>query len=359
MEQWVEIMMREHVRRHSPKFDWNMNAFGEHGKSYNAYLAAQEERRSMQTHLDGLIQLIEPDASQSAEIQRHLKAIRDGLSTQQSHLDQLVKSVPPMARKPPNADELAEKVFNIPELLEKILLYLSPVDLLRVQRVSHLFFNATEGSPKIQFKMGLRPQENCHITFPPALLELHMFSFTLEPYPWSAESRKALQENEVNIRAGFSGSEKNEMLKLGRRCRDMLICQPPIKTLNAYTRCCHPTWSYRGLNDPVETITVEGGIRMSDLIDAHERITAAHRLCPDADPPEHDDEGFVLPRVSFETKVVTLDDDPALLDTKRHDKKMRDMNNHYTSQGARMRPYIAAKRSGKLFSRLCLKGESC
>jgi hypothetical protein len=359
MEQPFDILM-EHIRSVGLEIARNRNEFRDHGKSYNAYLAAQDEGRSMQTHLDSLVQLIEPEADQSAEIQRHLKAIRDGLSTQQSHLDQLVESVPPMARKPPTTDELAEKVFNIPELLEKILLYLSPADLLRVQRVSHLFFNATEGSPKIQFKMGLRPQENCHITFPPALLEFHMFSFSLEPYTCFGNSRQTLQENEVNIRAGFYGGEKNnKMLKLGKRCRDMLICQPPIKTLNAYTRCCHPTWSWRGATDPVETITVEGGFRMGDLIDVHERITAAHRLCPDADPPEHDDEGFVRPRVSFETRVVTLDDDPALLDRKQHDKRTRDEDNHYTSHAARMRPYIAAKQSGELFSRLCLKDESC
>ena len=359
MDQGFDIMM-EYIRNVGLEIARNRNEFNDHGKSYAAYLGAQEERRSMHTHLDSLIRLIEPAVGQSDEVQRHLKAIRDGLSSQQSYLDQLVKSVPPMARKPPNANILAEKVFNIPELLEKILLHLTPADLLRVQRVSHLFFNATEGSPKIQFKMGLRPQENCHVTFPPALLEFHMFSFSLEPYSCFANSRQALQENEVNIRAGFFGGEKNKMMKLGKRCRDMLICQPPIKTLNAYTRCCHPTWSWRGATDPVETIMVEGGFRMGDLIDAHERITAAHRLCPDADPPEHDDEGFVKPRVSFETRVVTLDNDPALLERKQHDKRTRDEDNHYTTHAARMRPYIAAKQAGKSTGRRSLKwNETC
>jgi hypothetical protein len=57
-----------------------------------------------------------------------------------------------MARKPPNSDELAEKLFSIPEMLERILFYLSPADLLRVQQVSRQFFEATEASPKLQMR---------------------------------------------------------------------------------------------------------------------------------------------------------------------------------------------------------------
>ena len=52
------------------------NDFKEHGESYKAYLAAKEERRSMQTHLDSIMQLIGPGTSQ--EVHRHLKAIKNG-----------------------------------------------------------------------------------------------------------------------------------------------------------------------------------------------------------------------------------------------------------------------------------------
>lgn len=78
-----------------------------------------------------------------------------GLATQHSHLDKLVRSVPPMARKPPNSDELAEKLFSIPEMLERILLYLSPADLLRAQQVSRQFFQAIQASPKLQMRYEL------------------------------------------------------------------------------------------------------------------------------------------------------------------------------------------------------------
>lgn len=147
-----------------------------------------------------------------------------------------------------------------------------------------------------KLRMGLRPQENCHITFPVVTCPYHLFSCSAETYPCLTNSHTLLKDNEVVIKAGFYGADKTPLPKLGKRCRNMLICQPPIKSLNVYTRCCHPSWSWRNTHDPAEVIEVETGVRMGDLIDAYQRITAAHRMCPDAEPPDHDDEGFVKPR---------------------------------------------------------------
>ena len=77
MEQPLDMMM-DYLHRVGLEIARNRNEFIEHGESYNAYLAAQERRKAMQTHLDGLIQLIEPAVGKSVEVQRHLKAIQDG-----------------------------------------------------------------------------------------------------------------------------------------------------------------------------------------------------------------------------------------------------------------------------------------
>jgi hypothetical protein len=68
--------MMEHLHRMGAEIARHRNDFKDHGESYKAYLAAKEERRSMQTHLDSIMQLVGPETSQ--EVQRHLKAIQNG-----------------------------------------------------------------------------------------------------------------------------------------------------------------------------------------------------------------------------------------------------------------------------------------
>ena len=319
------------------------NEFKDHESAYAAYLAAQEQYQSIQAHLDSLTQVLEPAFQGSHEAQKHIQALKQGLIEQQSNLEKIVQSVPPVARKPPGATQLGEKLFAIPELLERILLYLQTTDLLRVQQVNHAFFDATQSSPKIQCKMGLRAQENAHIYFPPASCEPRRFLQYYDTYRYF--STKTVEGNKISFQPCFNNL--NDPPKLGSRCRNMLICQPPVSSISVYTRCCHPTWPWRIPNTPLEKITSESGIRMGDLIDAHKRITADHKLCPDADPSEHDADGFVKSRVCFELILEAQPNDPVLLDKIKYDQSRVEEENKRTALERRMRPYILAKQSGK------------
>jgi hypothetical protein len=52
-------------------------------------------------------------------------------------------------------------------------------------------------------------------------------------------------------------------------------------------------------------------------------------------------------RVSFETRLAAQEDDPALLERRYNDKKRKEEDDRYRTHGERMRPYIAAKQTGK------------
>ena len=138
-----------HCRKMELEYIRIRNDFSDHELSYKAYEDAQNQRQSMQAHLEKIQQLV---GAEGGQLQLHLKALQDGLASQSSSLDKLVKSVPPMARRPPNVDELADRVFSIPELLERILVNLTAGDLLLAMQVNHQFFNAIDASPRIQMR---------------------------------------------------------------------------------------------------------------------------------------------------------------------------------------------------------------
>lgn len=58
---------------------------------------------------------------------------------------------------PPHAKGLAQKVFDIPELLEMILEHLNAITLLGAQEVNRQFHDAVNASTKLQKKLWLVP----------------------------------------------------------------------------------------------------------------------------------------------------------------------------------------------------------
>lgn len=121
----------------------------DHGASYQAYLTAKSQQEEMKAHLEKIQQLA---GSQSNQLQAYVTELQEALASQSSLLDQMLKSIPPLARKSSAAAELADKVFGIPELLERILLNLPTNTLLKVQQVNRHFFDATQASPRIQMQ---------------------------------------------------------------------------------------------------------------------------------------------------------------------------------------------------------------
>ena len=348
--------------------------FKEYEESYNAYLDAQQQSRSMQAQLRSLSMLLSPAMNDSAEIQRQLKSIQDGmllgspnrqllaadlltmrwqlgLALQQTQLDKLVRSIPPVARKPPNADILSARIFAIPEVLERILLFLTILDLLRIQQVSHHFFAITQSSPKLRIRMALSPApEQSHLSFTHSycLFPTFDYFFAIDAVSHARIYDEELAADEVVIKVEPFSSRK--MPKIGKRCREMFICQPPIKLLNVYTRCCRSVYASQNPHGPAEVLRVESGIRLGDLIDAYEQIYASHRLCPDASVVWHDEAGHAEVGPTFRVKFRAQEGDPALLARKEHDRKDDIEKAQRNTHRTRITPYVAAKQIGEYFT---------
>ena len=178
-------------------------------------------------------------------------------------------------------------------------------------------------------------------------MELYALSLSVDSYYGYTNPRLEMAGNEVTMRADIYISERNPLPKPGKRCRNVFMCQPPIKSLRIFTRCCSPSWPFRTTSVPIDTLHVETGIRIGDMLDAYARTAEAHKLCPDAIPDLHDDEGFVIPRISFEANVATLEDDPKLLARRRLDNKRKADNERRTLKEQKLGPYISAKQTGK------------
>lgn len=198
--------------------------------------------------------------------------------------------------------------------------------------------------------MGLRPQQKCHIRFPlggPILGVFRIFTvkhWDPRRYGINLADNTIVVRVDVHRPKGSQGTLPNP----GKRYRDVLICQPPIKAMKTYMNCCSQHRLRTDTRKPCETIKNKNGLRVGDLLDAYLRIPETHRLCPDAHLQLHDEEGFVKPGIYFEAHGATLEDDPELLARLSAKKKASEEWERVRALEPRLRPYMQAKRAGKL-----------
>lgn len=268
----------------------------------------------------------------------------------------------------------AQRVFNVPELLERVLSFISARELLSVQAVNRTFYNMIECSGLLQQRLGLKvlkesfmaspfqgmsrdyldpfaPYVNFSSPFPmfefPALQLHHRpLSQDLEALP--DEEKEPLPRNTIALVAKSSFVRKGKpRFRVGSKCRSIPICQPPVHEMYAYPSCCtqcpfihergvverpldafspmpffmHPAWTPQQplppppdwpRLEPIQTVTSDTGITVGDLFDATVRITAAHKRCPFAEERSHDSKGNVCTDVMFACHMSLEKGDPAL-----------------------------------------------
>lgn len=261
----------------------------------------------------------------------------------------LSKLFPPSFRTSRRSVELAATVFNTTELLENILVNLGVRDVLSAMQVSHRFQSVIEGSPVIQRKMGLKADPDRALRFPLASETRYLLCST-DASTWSmrtAPNDKILVK--VDCARATSTTAK---LNLGARCRSLLICQPPLKTLKVYVSCCHSIYRHTS-RAPAEVLTSETGITFGDIVDTANRVKEAHVLCPRAETFMHDEQGYVHADVRFEAEIEVPAHEPLLLAKRRWMQREREQQLKGAAKQARMAPYVAAKRLGK-WNAVCL-----
>ena len=188
---------------------------------------------------------------------------------------------------------LAETVFNIPELLERILRLFGAKELLTLHQVNKLFFHTIEGSLALQQQMGqVADTKRGYRLLVPSALPNVQFHTLGEFHPYFRKTTAEL--NKVDFKATLR--TPFTIPKLGARSRRVLICQPPVVEMKIYAACCTYARIHLHAPDegtPAEVLRVETGITCGDMINAAARVAEEHKLCPLAHAHMHDAEGFV------------------------------------------------------------------
>ena len=158
---------------------------------------------------------------------------------------------------------LAQKVSNIPELLEAILQNLDLQDILRAQQVNRLFFNVIEGSTNIERQVGLRADFEAPLDLPLAnLVQLNRFVV----YPQSGFAKAP--EKDIKCGMGIHIPSNTKLPSLGQKSRSVLFCQPPVTHIDAFVPCCCPNRSlYLDIDNetPIASLGAESGLTIRQL----------------------------------------------------------------------------------------------
>ncbi|KAK3691151.1 hypothetical protein LTR37_018855 [Vermiconidia calcicola] len=290
------------------KLKRNVRAIEDVDAAYINHSKAEQQRQTLEAQLSTL-----PlnDAAKATVLQ-----MQEVLQAQRESLASLLESIPLSARKPPNAATLVQQVLNIPELLEHILLYVDNSDLLDSYCVSRQFYNAIEASPSLQRRLGLQATPNSSIHFPAEYLGSWMYSTDAE----GPRSTRGTAKGSKILVSIYPGSL---LVRLGTRCRSMLICQPPVRQVKLFTSCCSKNRSNflaqfapgGGPTSPAPLANVcaqgdSAGVTVGDINDAMELALAKHRLCPDATIYDHNDDGSVNVRFELEFEIDVIDAEP-------------------------------------------------
>jgi hypothetical protein len=256
----------------------------------------------------------------------------DDLAKSQQATTALLELIPPEQRLTESAARVRQRVFDIPEMLERILSFLSLRDLLNVQQVNRQFFDSISASPKLKRQMCLLPDYNHHGIDLPFQCHIRGVYFWRE-VPGSTlgpvePADPAADQESVPIQIRIAGVKHLSKLRLGSRVRSLLICQPPVKKLAAYVDCC---------DSPI-----------GHLMDAAEQLLKVHHLCPHASRYYHNDDGSVMANATFEGQVKISSNNPTLVEHADMQKDYRERaEKRHLLFNVRLPPYITAKRAGK------------
>ena len=201
----------------------------------------------------------------------------------------------------------ANRVFEVPELVEMIITDLPAKDILAAAQSFKAMSRCVLSSTKVQAILGLRCTADGFFQSK-FFCESHRVRFahlpglrcTISTRDDSWSSRPKLHngkyKDEVTISASFETYERPP--KIGSRGRAMLVCQPPLLEMQVSVSCCSSSSIDRPLDatqtNNLTTWTTRtpakstSGITVGDLLDITESLQQQHRVCPFAGKHSHD-----------------------------------------------------------------------
>lgn len=301
---------------------------------------------AMHQELDQILSTIEQKAKQGP-IEPHqlttlISTARACISADDDFVNRRNLSILVPERCPSHATGLAQRVFDIPELLEHILRYLEIPALLEAQRINRQFRDAVETSTRLQRKLSLLPHSSRTFYAPFALRGLASLKCRLIP-----SGTRKMGESERSLHFVLEARFYGPLPKIGSRCRRMLIMQPPVTSVKVYQDCCHarsvPSDSPFILSNP-------SGISIGDLLRTAQVMRTQHRQCPHAAAWRLDENGDVRVSTRFRAELV-LDPTDQLVQDRIEIRRFRQQGEaEEKRKNVMMAAFAATRLSGKIHS---------
>lgn len=265
---------------------------------------------------------------------------------------------------PPDAIHTAQKVFDIVELLETILLNLTVGQLLKAQLVSRQFNRTINNSVQLQRKLGFTLQSSPNFFSPFQCCDLRGLRIFVRlrahqgsnpgksSYGAKPEKGKEKSKEGEAYSAVVDITLDPKVRSLSDRFRRIPLVQPVITDATYWTECCDES----GTSEL--TMSRDGGITIGDLADVAIEMGMKHRECPYAPGWQLDQDGSVWVRTSFRAEVPLRPDDPMVLaDQAKRAKRSKEAERFMRAERQKMKEELESDIMDD-FAAARLKGQS-
>lgn len=312
---------------------------------------ALAHQQSLQQSIGELLHQVNPGFSQRrTALSDKLQHAATDLSGLEQYFSKFVKPIFYNERASTEGDvclPAVRKVFDLPELVEMIMQYLSIEDILNFQRVDRIARDIINNSPHLQRSLSLRPDPQdgpIRLPFDSQNFRSSFGFVTDQAYRRGRRCFTGAGGSQLPLSIRFCRPARGLYPTIGTRWRQMYIVQPPIKEIRVHRPCCDQA---RHRDDRL-TLTAETGITIGDLYDMASKLSAEHRFCPFATPFLHDDDGIVRVDISFSVTITLRPDDAMALAQKTVQIDQSHHNDQTRARNDRMTVYGNYKKSGML-----------
>ncbi|GAB1726739.1 hypothetical protein NU195Hw_g6344t1 [Hortaea werneckii] len=295
---------------------------------------------------DGVSQalaLLEADEIDREKLTLLLHGLQDTLNATAKYLKQASNRTHCGTDRPHSVGCAAQKVFDVPELLELILLNFNVVDLLRLQQVGRQVRDAVKTSKKVQQRMFLIPSGSTHRRVLPI--------FPLKEDYRSPVKDSLLTPILLDLKSqylpasqGYKATMQLFARSIGLRYRrgflQMQLTDPPIRRISVkcWCSCVRFALPFNVLLDRTPDVIIDetDGITLGRLLEAFKQVAEGHKTCPHAQPQYHDRYGNVILEYTAVGDLYMDRDDPLAL-------RLRDREHKARNKTRKMEEYCHAK----------------
>ncbi|KAF7196559.1 hypothetical protein HII31_01929 [Pseudocercospora fuligena] len=198
----------------------------------------KEDQEAIKNSLSEAMRHIDMSTDSGQQLQRNVKDIEARSMRTAQHARHLFEMIPISARAPTDKSVAkAQEVFATPELLEEILRFATPPDMLSAMQVQRCWYDTVLGSIMIKRLLGLEPFEK-GLFYSPFSKRFHDLipdsKSDYQPMPAANYGDWVHADRRVRICITITNMDK---LTLGSRIRKMIICSIPFTKASVSMRC--------------------------------------------------------------------------------------------------------------------------